>query len=113
MPPMPRPTENVVAILNTMLERPRKPWYGLEVAKEAGIGSATIYAALTRLERAGMLDAKWESVDPKDVGRPRRRLYTLTEHGARAGRRVVAEYKPRVIPSRSWPGWIPGSESRT
>ncbi|MFL5911706.1 MAG: PadR family transcriptional regulator [Gaiellaceae bacterium] len=95
-----------------MLERPRKSWYGLEIAKQADIGSATIYAALTRLERAGLLEATWEKVEPSDAGRPRRRLYRLTGEGARAGRKLVAEYKPRVKPSKSWPGWLPGPEGR-
>jgi PadR family transcriptional regulator, regulatory protein PadR len=108
-----RHTENVVAVFNTMLERPRKSWYGLELAKHADIGSATIYATLTRLERAGLLEAVWENVDPSEVGRPRRRLYKLTGEGARIGRRVVAEYKPRVVPSGSWPRWSPGTKGRT
>ncbi|MEN3281433.1 MAG: hypothetical protein V7607_2573 [Solirubrobacteraceae bacterium] len=113
MPTPPRPTENVVAIFNTMLERPRKSWYGLELAKHAEIGSATIYAALTRLERAGLLHATWESVDPSDAGRPRRRLYRLTGEGARVGREMIAGYKPRVRPSSQWPGWHPGAQRRT
>lgn len=113
MPSKLRHTENVVAIFNTMLERPSKGWYGLELAKHAGIGSATIYAALTRLERAGLLEAMWENIDPSELGRPRRRLYKLTGEGARVGRKVVAEYRPRVVPSRSWPGWLPGPKERT
>jgi PadR family transcriptional regulator, regulatory protein PadR len=113
MPSKLRHTENVVAIFNTMLERPRKSWYGLELAKQAEIGSATVYAALARLERAGLLEATWENVDPSKVGRPRRRLYKLTGEGSRVGRKVVAEYKPRVVPSRSWPGWLPGTNGRT
>lgn len=108
-----RYTDNIVAIFNTMLERPRKSWYGLELAEHAQIGSATIYAALTRLERAGLLEATWEDVDPSDIGRPRRRLYELTSEGARVGRKVVGEYKPRVVPSRSWPGWKPEPKGRT
>ena len=55
-----------------------------------------------------MVDAKWELADPSVVGRPRRRLYKLTGEGARVGRQMVADYKPRVRPSRSWPGWLPG-----
>lgn len=109
-----RLTDNVVAILNTMLERSGKEMYGLEIADAAEIGSATIYAALTRMERAGMLDSKWEDVDPSDVGRPRRRLYRLTSKGATVGRKAVAAYKPRVRPSNPLPGWMPGpSTERT
>lgn len=113
MPSKLRYTENVVAIFNTMLEQPRKRWYGLELAKQAEIGSATIYAALTRLERAGLLEVTWENANPSEVGRPRRRLYKLTGEGARIGQKVLAEYKPRVVPSRAWPGWLPGADGRT
>lgn len=111
--PQVRKTENVVAIFNTMLERPRKSWYGLEIAKHAGIGSATVYQALTRLERAGLLNASWEAVDPSEQGRPRRRLYKLTAEGARVGREMVVAYQPRVVPSRTWPGWILDPKGRT
>jgi DNA-binding PadR family transcriptional regulator len=93
---MVRATENVVAVFSAMLERPAKDWYGLELAKHAEIGSATIYAVLGRLEGAGLLESKWESVQPSEAGRPRRRLYSLTANGSCAGRQMVAEYKPRV-----------------
>lgn len=106
-----RLTENVVAIFNTMLERPRKAWYGLELAESAEIGSATIYAAMTRMERAGMLRAYWEDVDPSDVGRPRRRLYELTGAGERAGRKALREYRPRVRRSQE-AAWLPSPSSR-
>src|SRR3712207_6734866 len=78
-----RKTDNVVAIFNTMLERPRKSWYGLEIAKQAGIGGAPVSRALTRLGRAGLLTAKWEEVDPSGEGRPRGRLTKRTGGAAR------------------------------
>jgi DNA-binding PadR family transcriptional regulator len=101
-----RLTDNVVAIFNTMLERPGKEMYGLEIADAAGIGSATIYAAMTRMERANVLTARWENVDPSDVGRPRRRLYRLTGEGAETGRMAVAAYQPRVRRSTTSPPWL-------
>jgi DNA-binding PadR family transcriptional regulator len=110
---MPRPTENVVAIFSTMLERPRRSWYGLELAKHTEIGSATIYAAMTRLERAGLLEATWEAIDPVELGRPRRRLYKLTGAGERVGRAMVANYKPRVRQHKDWAGWQPRPEERS
>lgn len=42
----------------------------------------TLYKALSRLERAGLLTSKWEDADlATDVGRPRRRLYRVTDLG--------------------------------
>lgn len=99
-----RVTENVAAIFNAMLERPNKSWYGLELANHAEIGSATIYAALRRLARAGCIEATWEDVDPAIAGRPRRRLYRLTREGSEFGHQALTSYRPRVRPSRIWPG---------
>lgn len=43
----------------------------------------TLYKALARLERAGLLASEWEGADlAADEGRPRRRLYRVTELGA-------------------------------
>ncbi len=108
MPQELRITDNVVAIFNLMLERPRKGWFGLELAQQAGIGSATIYAALTRMERAGLLDAHWETSPATDLGRPRRRLYGLTAEGIRIGRQALEDYRPRVVIDRNRTGWLPG-----
>lgn len=106
-----RITDNIVAIFNTMLERPRKGWYGLEIASAAGIGSATIYAALTRMERAELVEASWEAEAPTELGRPQRRLYKLTVAGAEVGREALANYRPRVRVSDAArrPGWLPGA----
>jgi PadR family transcriptional regulator, regulatory protein PadR len=103
-----RITDNVVAVFNQMLHPVSKPWYGLELAEAAEIGSATIYAVLTRLERAGLVNGSWETGDPKVLGRPQRRLYTLTPDGARVGNEAIASYRPRVVLKRTPPGWLPG-----
>jgi DNA-binding PadR family transcriptional regulator len=42
----------------------------------------TLYKALGRMERAGLLSSRWE--DPAPTGRPRRRLYQVTGAGERA-----------------------------
>jgi PadR family transcriptional regulator PadR len=89
-----------------MLEHPSRAWYGLELAKRADIGSATVYAALTRLERANLLESSWEQIDPRQACRPPRRLYHLTGEGERVAHELLANYKPRrrLIRSReSWP----------
>lgn len=48
----------------------------------------TLYKALARLERFGLLSSSWEDVE--DVaGRPRRRLYQLTPAGAEMAERAA------------------------
>jgi PadR family transcriptional regulator PadR len=45
----------------------------------------TLYKALGRLERAGLLVSEWEDADAAAAeGRPRRRLYQITDLGERA-----------------------------
>ena len=90
-----RLTDNVLAIFAAMFERPGHGWYGLALADAADIGSATVYAALTRMERAGLVQSAWEDADPVEVGRPRRRLYSLTAEGARYGRDALRDDGPR------------------
>lgn len=65
--------------------------YGLEIARNAGLATGTIYPILTRLERRGWVTSAWEERDPSDAGRPRRRYYRLTAEGMRAARAEIAE----------------------
>lgn len=58
----------------------------------------TLYKALGRLERAGLLISEWEDAETAAAeGRPRRRLYQLTELGERALAMSRAE---RPLPDR-------------
>jgi DNA-binding PadR family transcriptional regulator len=57
----------------------------------------TLYKALGRLADAGLLESQWE--DPElalAAGRPRRRLYHLTDAGAQ---RLAAEHQAPASPS--------------
>lgn len=42
------------------------------------LGHGTLYKALARLEREGLLTSRWEEIDASVEGRPRRRLYRVT-----------------------------------
>jgi PadR family transcriptional regulator, regulatory protein PadR len=64
----------------------------------------TLYKALARLEEFGLLTSEWEDGAAVE-GRPRRRLYELTDQGAEVAERALAENadrgatrSPRVIP---------------
>lgn len=59
--------------------------YGFDVMEACGLPSGTVYPALRRLEKAGLLRSGWERAeDAHAEGRPRRRTYALTPAGARA-----------------------------
>jgi PadR family transcriptional regulator len=66
--------------------------YGFDVMEACRLPSGTVYPALRRLEKAGLLNSRWEHEDEAHaLGRPRRRTYELTASGAEA--LVVAERK--------------------
>lgn len=50
-------------------------WYGAQLSKACDIPAGTLYPILTRLTQLGVLGARWEDVDTRVVGRPRRRYY--------------------------------------
>jgi DNA-binding PadR family transcriptional regulator len=65
----------------------------------------TLYKALGRLERSGLLESTWE--DPMlaaEAGRPRRRLYRVTI----AGERALAKAERRVEPAAPAPHPVRG-----
>jgi DNA-binding PadR family transcriptional regulator len=59
--------------------------YGFDVMEACGLPSGTVYPALRRLERAGLLKSRWEkAAEARADGRPRRRTYELTDMGREA-----------------------------
>ncbi|MCW2902225.1 MAG: PadR family transcriptional regulator [Streptosporangiaceae bacterium] len=49
--------------------------HGYEIMTRTGLKSGAVYPILTRLMERGALVARWEEVDPRELGRPRRRYY--------------------------------------
>jgi DNA-binding PadR family transcriptional regulator len=79
-------------LLRAMLDAPGVDHYGLGLIKATGLKSGTLYPILRRLEAGGLVVAHWEEhVDPRRVGRPRRRLYRLTPHGVNEARAALTE----------------------
>jgi DNA-binding PadR family transcriptional regulator len=89
-------TAQTLAILAAILEDPTSPRYGLELAKAAGLKSGTLYPALARLESAGWLRSYWEDVEPRDAGRPRRRMYEVTGSGRAHAQAAIDEHLARL-----------------
>jgi DNA-binding PadR family transcriptional regulator len=55
----------------------------------------TLYRALGRLEQMGLVTSVWEDAQlAADEGRPRRRLYSLTDAGLRAAADARAAARP-------------------
>jgi DNA-binding PadR family transcriptional regulator len=59
--------------------------YGFDVIEATGLPSGTVYPALSRLERDGLVRSAWEDeASAHAEGRPARRYYRLTTAGQRA-----------------------------
>jgi PadR family transcriptional regulator PadR len=56
--------------------------YGYSVMEMTGLPSGTVYPALRRLERDGLIRSQWELQSVADAGlRPPRKYYRLTPSG--------------------------------
>jgi PadR family transcriptional regulator, regulatory protein PadR len=92
----PRMTTETLGLLAVFLDDPASPRYGLELAAAAGVKTGTLYPCLARLEKAGWLSSRWEEIDPRQAGRPRRRLYELTDRGAERARDAIETQMARL-----------------
>ena len=101
---MPRMTLQTQLVLRALLEDPARQRYGLELCELAGLPSGTIYPILARLEQFGWVESSWE--DPavhEREGRPRRRFYLLTRHGAEQACDALARvYRSGKQPLSGW-----------
>lgn len=73
----PRMTLPTQLVLRVLMTDPARELYGLQICGEAGLPSGTIHPILARLERLGWLSSRWEKIDSREEGRPRRRYYRI------------------------------------
>ena len=85
-------TAPVLKVLSTFLSDSKAELSGAEISKRTGLKSGTLYPILIRLETAKWLKSEWEADDPKILGRPRRRFYSITAMGARSARAELKEF---------------------
>lgn len=82
-------TRTTLAVLEAFLDAGEGgQLYGLQIMKEAGIASGTLYPILDRLEDAGWIEGEWGA--PEQQGRPARRYYSLTGIGVSQATRAVS-----------------------
>jgi DNA-binding PadR family transcriptional regulator len=72
-------TQNTALVLRVVAAGHR---YGFDVMEACDLPSGTVYPALRRMEKAGLLKSRWEdATEAHALGRPRRRIYELTSAG--------------------------------
>lgn len=94
--PGPRMTIPTQLVLRALLAEPTREMYGLQICAAAGMPSGTIHPILARLERLGWVESQWEDMDPRALGRPRRRYYRLTAGGAEQARVALAQAHTKI-----------------
>ncbi|HSG09218.1 MAG TPA: PadR family transcriptional regulator [Longimicrobiales bacterium] len=82
--------------------------HGFDIMDACGLPSGTVYPALRRLDKAGLLRSGWEDAETAHAqGRPRRRTYALAALGRDAlgeadakldeVRRLIADLGPTAV----------------
>jgi PadR family transcriptional regulator, regulatory protein PadR len=85
------PTYRELKLFKLLLQNVQHEYAGAELMELTGIPSGNLYPLLIRLQQAGMLDDRWEDIDPRQAGRPRRRYYRLSADGVERAQRVLRE----------------------
>lgn len=109
------PLEEAICLAAADIQRDRiVEFHGYDIAKNLTHRSGrrilpaygTLYRALGRLEKMGLLQSRWEDPDiAARENRPRRRLYTLTPQGEAAA--AEARSTSRKTAMRLRPRWKP------
>lgn len=95
----PRLSHQTMRLLQFLMQKPRGTVSGADIARETGMLSGTIYPILLRFERAGWVTSEWEALDPAEVGRPRKRFYTLTGVGYNKAAAALRELGVQGVPA--------------
>jgi PadR family transcriptional regulator, regulatory protein PadR len=83
--------------------------YGFSVMEETGLPSGTVYPALRRLERDGLIRSQWEAQLLADAGqRPPRKYYRITRTGKAT---LEASQKRYLLLARLFPVHAGGGKS--
>ena len=80
---MPATLSYAAAIVLNAIHRGRR--YGFEIMEATGMPSGTVYPALRKLEKNGLIHAQWErETVARAERRPARRYYQVTSSGQAA-----------------------------
>jgi PadR family transcriptional regulator PadR len=91
----PRLTHATLKVLSVFLFAGHDERSGADIAASTKLASGTLYPILLRCEQAGWLKSRWEEVDPREAGRPRRRLYRITAVGAAQTKSAISDIVPK------------------
>ena len=99
----PQITIQTLKVLATFASPRADKLSGAEIARETKLLTGTLYPILARLEDAGWLRSEWETGDPSELGRPRRRLYQITGLGVRKSNVAI---RALALPLKEQLAWL-------
>ena len=83
--------------LDALSEDVRAELAGADLMSTARLSSGTLYPILLRFERLGLLESRWETERPEELGRPRRRFYRMTQAGAQVAHDALDDLSSRHV----------------
>lgn len=83
-----KPTANVIKILTHLLEDPRTPVNGSELAKAVDVRPDPVYKTLDDMDREGWAHSEYSKAVK---GQKRRLMYVMTSQGIAEGRFMLRE----------------------
>ena len=92
----PRMSAQTIKVLGALMASSHDELSGAEIGRATKLASGTLYPILARLEQAGWFESRWESEQPRALGRPRRRLYRITAIGVRNARAIYRDLQPAL-----------------
>jgi DNA-binding PadR family transcriptional regulator len=92
-------SDQTLALLAALTERPGNWRHGYELSSDTGLKSGTLYPILMRLSDRGLLDSKW--TPHGHTGRPPRHMYRLTAQGVAFAQEQLAGASPPIEVSTS------------
>ena len=97
-----RLSDEAAAALLLFVSEPRRQRFGLDIIKETGLASGSLYPILHRFEQRRLLTSCWEDLDIAVAGSRRpRKLYKLDPSGAQAAEALLAEWQERHRETKS------------
>lgn len=72
--------------------------YGFDIMDQTGLASGSVYPALSRLERTGLVSSRWENASiARREKRPPRRYYEITASGHEALAAALADVRALAL----------------
>jgi len=76
-------TLNGLRVLRLFNKNKNRWLAGSEISEVLNLVNGTLYPLLKRFEGAGLLQGKWEKGNPRNLKRPLKRFYRITDLGAK------------------------------